>query len=156
MIRPIPTASLLACAFVMSVSAPAQTRDPRGTSGARTPSGDSIHARDTVVAAATALAARVPGVEVVASGGIRHGLDVGKAIALGARVAGCARPILQAFMAGGVEGCEAKLRELVQGLRMVMALTGVCTPADLVAVPRVIGSRLGAWLDQLSHEEEKA
>ncbi len=67
-------------------------------------------------AAATALAARVPGVEVITSGGVRHGLDVGKALALGARVVGCARPILQAFMAGGVEGCEAKLREFVQGL----------------------------------------
>lgn len=107
-------------------------------------------------AAATALAARVPDIEVVSSGGIRHGLDLGKALALGARVAGCARPVLQAFMAGGVEGCEAKLAEFIQGLRIVMALTGAQTPAALSRVPRVVGTRLGAWLDQLSHEEEQS
>ncbi len=104
-------------------------------------------------AAATALAARVPGMEVVSSGGIRHGLDVGKALALGARVAGCARPVLKAYMAGGVEACEATLGAFIQGLRIVMGLTGVSTPSALVDVPRVVGSRLGNWLEQLTHEE---
>ena len=104
-------------------------------------------------AAATALAACVPGVEVVASGGVRHGLDVGKALALGAQIVGCARPILQAFLAGGTEGCERQLMETVQGLRMVMALTGVRTPAALAGVPRVVGPRLAAWLDQLTEDE---
>ncbi len=96
-------------------------------------------------AAAVALSANVP-VQIVASGGIADGLVAGKAIALGADVVGCARPVLQAFLRDGEAGAEAFLRTLVQGLRMVLALTGCRTPAALREAPRVIGPRLQAWL----------
>lgn len=101
-------------------------------------------------AAATAMAAGL-GPQIVASGGIGDGLTGGKALALGADVVGCARPVLQAFLAedgGGIEGATAFLERFVQGIRMVMALTGCRTPAELREAPRVVGPRLAAWIEQ--------
>lgn len=101
-------------------------------------------------AAATAMAAGI-GPQVVASGGIGDGLTGGKALALGADVVGCARPVLQAFLAeegGGVDGATAFLERFIQGIRMVMALTGCRTVRALRDAPRVVGPRLGAWIEQ--------
>lgn len=101
-------------------------------------------------AAATAMAAGV-GPQVVASGGVGDGLTGGKALALGADVVGCARPVLQAFLDeehGGEEGATAFLERFIQGIRMVMALTGCRTPAALRAAPRIVGPRLAAWIEQ--------
>ena len=41
---------------------------------------------------------------IIATGGVASGLDVAKAIALGAHAAGIARPVLQALVAGGRDG----------------------------------------------------
>lgn len=98
-------------------------------------------------AAAVALAAEVP-VTLVASGGIADGLRAAKALALGADVAGFARPALQAFLAGGEDGARAFLEFVMGGLRMAMALTGCRRPAELKRAPRVIGPRLAAWIEQ--------
>ena len=107
-------------------------------------------------AAATALAAgAVPGggPQIVASGGIGDGLTAGKALALGADVAGCARPVLQAFMSGGHEGAQVFLEQFIQGIRMVMALTGSRTPRALRQAPRILGPRLRAWVEQGDQRE---
>src|SRR5262249_47456279 len=64
------------------------------------------------------------GLEVVASGGIRAGLDVAKAVALGARVAGVALPVFRAYREGGVIAAARFLERLVEGLRTAMVLTG--------------------------------
>lgn len=106
-------------------------------------------------AAATALAARaVPGggPQIIASGGIGDGLVAGKALALGADVAGCARPVLQAFRRGGEEAVEAFLIQFIQGIRMVMALTGARTARALRDAPRVLGPRLERWIEQADRQ----
>jgi len=97
-------------------------------------------------AAAVAGAAGL-GPQIVASGGVGDALAVARALALGADVAGCARPVLQAFQAGGVDGARDFLEELVAGLRMAMLLTGCRRPTELRHVPRVIGPRLQTWLN---------
>src|SRR5262249_12997837 len=63
-----------------------------------------------------ALAARA-GIPVIATGGVRSGLDAAKAIAMGATAAGVARPLLQAAVTGGdaaldgwIERFELELR----------------------------------------------
>ncbi len=73
---------------------------------------------------------------IFASGGIRNGIDVAKAIALGAGLVGIAGPFLRA----AAEGKEAALdlgRELVETLRVAMFGVGARTLADLRFTPRL-------------------
>lgn len=64
-----------------------------------------------------------PELTLVASGGIRTGLDVAKVIALGADAAGIAAPLLSA--AGtSAESVMAALREVIEGLRISMLCLG--------------------------------
>jgi isopentenyl-diphosphate delta-isomerase len=86
------------------------------------------------------------GLTPIATGGIKTGLDVARAIALGAHAAGLARPVLQAFREGGRAGAEAFLERIERELRTVMLLCGARTPADLRAAPRVITGQLRDWL----------
>jgi hypothetical protein len=89
---------------------------------------------DWGIPTAAALAAvRGLGLEVIASGGIRTGLDVARAIALGARVAGVALPVFRAYREGGLPAAARFLERLVEGLRTAMVLTG---SRDLEALGR--------------------
>jgi isopentenyl-diphosphate delta-isomerase len=84
---------------------------------------------------------------VIASGGIRNGLDVARAIALGAEVAGLALPMLRAFAAGGTPEVLTTTSGLIESLRAIAVLLGARTVADLQRAPRVLGPELRAWLD---------
>ncbi len=65
-----------------------------------------------------------------ASGGLRDGMDVAKAIALGADLAGMAGPFLRAA-AGGHDAVIEKAREMTEVLRIAMFATGARTLVDL-------------------------
>lgn len=95
--------------------------------------------------AAALLGVRDLGLDVIASGGVRTGLDVAKAIALGARVAGVALPVFRALREGGARAAGEFLDRLVAGLRTAMVLTGSRDLAALGRTPVVIGSRLREW-----------
>jgi len=95
--------------------------------------------------AASLLQLRGLGLSVIASGGIRSGLDVAKAFALGASLGGVALPVYQAYRAGGIEGARAFVAALVGELRGAMLLTGCRRLADLRRSPIVVGPRLAAW-----------
>ena len=71
-----------------------------------------------------------PGLPLVASGGLRTGLDAAKAIALGADLAGFAGPLLRAAVAGEAETVEL-LTALVEELRLAMFCTGCGNLAEL-------------------------
>ncbi len=80
--------------------------------------------------ATAALRAALPLVPLVASGGIRDGVQVAKALALGADLAGLALPFLRA--AETSEAAAAGLiDELVTGLRIALFATGSRTVAGL-------------------------
>jgi len=67
---------------------------------------------------------------VIASGGIRNGIEVAKAIALGADAAAIALPLLRAAERSVDEAVEA-ISRIVAELRTAMFLTGARTVADL-------------------------
>jgi isopentenyl-diphosphate delta-isomerase len=83
---------------------------------------------------------------VIATGGIRTGVDVARAIALGASAGGIARTALQALREGGEKGAEAYLDRVERELLTVMLLTGSRTLADLERAPRIILGHLKDWL----------
>ena len=86
------------------------------------------------------------GLELIASGGMRTGLEMAKAIALGARLCGAALPIYRAYREGGIDSAVALIDEFSDGLKVAMLLTGSRTLADLSRQPLVVGERLKAWI----------
>lgn len=96
-------------------------------------------------AASVAYAAQA-GLVTIATGGIRSGLDVARALALGASAAGIARPMLQALNDGGRAGAEAYLDRVERELRAVMLLCGARSVAELRRVARVVTGELKDWL----------
>jgi 4-hydroxymandelate oxidase len=99
---------------------------------------------DGTVATADALAevaAAVGGrTEVYVDGGVRRGVDVLKALALGARGVFVARPVAWGLAVDGADGVAAVLDGLRTELVLAMQLAGVpslaeATP-DLIAAPR--------------------
>ncbi len=82
---------------------------------------------------------------VVATGGVSSGLDVARAVALGATIAGIARPALKAFRAGGREAVDAFFDDVEQAVRAAMLLTGSRDIAALRVAPRMIASPLREW-----------
>ena len=95
--------------------------------------------------AAALLAVRDLDLACIASGGIRSGLDVAKAIALGARVTGVALPVLRAYRDGGTGAARGVVERLLAGLRMAMLLTGSRDLDALRGAPVIMGERLRAW-----------
>jgi isopentenyl-diphosphate delta-isomerase len=83
---------------------------------------------------------------VIATGGITSGLDVAKAIALGATCAGIARPVLRALVSGGRAAAEQLLDAVEGELRAAMFLAGARDLQSLKAVPRVVTGPLQAWM----------
>ncbi|MCR4440283.1 MAG: type 2 isopentenyl-diphosphate Delta-isomerase [bacterium] len=71
----------------------------------------------------------IPGLHLLASGGVRDGLDVAKALALGAEMAGAAAPFLRALF--GKEGptVEELISQWREEFRLAMFLTG-CAEVD--------------------------
>jgi len=82
---------------------------------------------------------------VIATGGVKTGTEVAKAIALGASAAGIARPVLVALREGGRAGAIAALDRIERELRAVMLLTGSRSLADLRSARRVVTGELAAW-----------
>jgi isopentenyl-diphosphate delta-isomerase len=101
----------------------------------------------TAVAVVEAAGAGLP---VIATGGIRTGLDAAKALALGATAVGVARPALVAALEGDAALC-AWLEGFLAELRAALFLTGA---PDLAALRRqrcIVLGDAAAWLSQLGH-----
>jgi isopentenyl-diphosphate delta-isomerase len=100
----------------------------------------------TAAAVATVRRAVSPQVTLIASGGIRTGLDIAKSIALGADLAGLALPLFRAQQTGGVGRVVAALQGLTMALKQAMLLTGVTNVQGLKRVPKVLAGELKDWL----------
>lgn len=79
-----------------------------------------------------------PQAPILASGGIRTGIDVAKAIALGADLVGVAGPFLRAAAQGEEAACLLA-EEMVEVLRTVMFCIGAPSVPALQHTPRLVG-----------------
>jgi len=77
---------------------------------------------------------QVEDISVIASGGIFSGIDVAKALVLGADLVGAARPLLVAYHSKGQAGLKRMIQLWQQQLKTVMFLTGCCRVEDLKRV----------------------
>jgi isopentenyl-diphosphate delta-isomerase len=78
-----------------------------------------------------------PSVTLIASGGVRTGLDVAKAIALGAHAAGIGLPLLAAARHSSEAVMEALL-EVISVLRIAMFCAGVASLDSLRDTPHLV------------------
>jgi lactate oxidase len=90
---------------------------------------------DGVQATITALPRIVDAVEgrvpIVMDSGIRRATDVFKALALGANVVACGRPVLYGLALGGAQGAQSVLEYMRDSLALVMQLAGTPTVKDI-------------------------
>ena len=80
--------------------------------------------------------AAVPAATIIATGGIRDGIDAAKALALGADFVGIAQPVLAAALEGP-EAVETVLRRFIAEMRTACFACGASDVADLRAPGRL-------------------
>ena len=85
------------------------------------------------------------GLPVIASGGVRSGLDIAKALGLGAELAGFALPILKPA-AEGSGAVKRRINLFIRQLRTSMFLVGARSIEGLREAPLVILGRTAEWL----------
>ena len=133
-------------AAVEALRAAAQSDSARMTLGNRF--------RDWGVPTAVAVAGVASvGLPVIATGGVRSGLDAAKALALGATVVGVGRPLLQAALRGESE-VERWISDFELELRTATFLAGVRNASDLRRAAVVITGATKDWVEQLGYRRE--
>ena len=90
------------------------------------------------------------GLPLIATGGVRSGLDAAKALALGATLVGVGRPLLQAALRGESEVIRW-VDDFALELRTAVFLSGARRAMDLARAPLVITGDVKEWLDQLGY-----
>jgi isopentenyl-diphosphate delta-isomerase len=84
---------------------------------------------------------------------VRSGIDMVKALALGASLTGIAYPVLDpAFH--GVKAVEEKLQLLIEELRNAMFLVGAGSVDDLKKTPLVLTGKMADWLEMRGLEPQ--
>ena len=89
------------------------------------------------------------GLPVIATGGLRSGLDVARAIGIGASSAGMAGRLLPAALVSK-EALTIELRTIIDELKAAMFLVGAKDLKELAATKAIVTGRSKEWLDQLA------
>jgi len=92
--------------------------------------------------------------KVIASGGLRSGLDAAKAIALGADAVGIAKPFLQKAVEGE-EALEKHIETIIEETKICMFLVGAQNLAEMGNVPAVVTGWTAEWLRARNFSPEK-
>jgi isopentenyl-diphosphate delta-isomerase len=86
-------------------------------------------------------------IPVIASGGVRSGVDVAKSLTLNACLASVSQPVLEAAMKGA-KATEQLLSLLIEELRNTMFLVGAAKVQDLAKAPVVVSGKTAEWLEK--------
>ncbi|MET8540027.1 type 2 isopentenyl-diphosphate Delta-isomerase [Kitasatospora sp. NPDC004799] len=95
--------------------------------------------------AACLLDAQSAGLPVLASGGVRHPLDVARALALGASGVGASGVFLRTLLDGGPEALIEQLTNWLDQLAALQTMLGARTPADLASNDLIIHGTLRSF-----------
>jgi len=93
--------------------------------------------------------------EIIASGGLRDGLDIAKAIGLGASAVGIAGSVLDSLVRNKIPGTISYLEDLQEDLRIIMTALGAGELKELPKKPMVILNNLLTWCLQRGISLEK-
>ncbi|MCW4006292.1 MAG: type 2 isopentenyl-diphosphate Delta-isomerase [Candidatus Bathyarchaeota archaeon] len=85
-------------------------------------------------------------IHVVASGGLRSGLDAAKTLALNASMASICLPVLH-VAEKGVEETQNALKQITEEIKNTMFLVGAKDLSDLAHVPIVVTGKTKQWLN---------
>ncbi len=99
----------------------------------------------SAAALAEVAALNLPGLDIVASGGVTYGTDAAKALALGAQAVGVAGALLRRHQEGGVQAARRYLEGLLRDLTRTMLLCGAPSVAAMQRSPVVITGELARW-----------
>jgi len=84
--------------------------------------------------------------EIIASGGLRTGVEVVKSVALGASLGGMAKPFLEKAVEGG-EALSDHVDHILREIKVAMFLVGAKNLEELGRVPVVVLGRTAEWLN---------
>lgn len=87
-------------------------------------------------------------VTLMASGGITGSLEIIKALALGADVAGIAGSFLKTLVKEGEEALDCKIQNMQEELKILMLISGAQTIRDIKKLPLVILGQTKKWCEQ--------
>lgn len=85
-------------------------------------------------------------IPIIASGGIRNGLEIAKCLALGANACGIALPLLKPALKNS-EDVENKIKDIIQELKIAMFLVGAKNIKELRKKPLVITGKTKDWAE---------
>lgn len=88
------------------------------------------------------------GLPIIATGGIRSGLDIAKSIILGADMCGIALPFLRILKKQGKKGVENFIDKIQEELKIAMILTGSKNIEELKKAKYVLTGKIKDWVDQ--------
>jgi isopentenyl-diphosphate delta-isomerase len=88
------------------------------------------------------------GLPIIASGGIRSGLDIAKSLALGADICGMSLPFLRILKKEGKKGVEKFIDKLQAELKTAMFLTGCDSIEKLKNAKYVLTGKVKDWVEQ--------
>jgi len=97
--------------------------------------------------------AGVAGLPLISTGGVRSGLDIARALALGATLVGMGFPFLKAASESYEAVCEL-LESVVAELKVAMQLSGASSISKLREVDIVVGGETRNWLTLRGFEKQ--
>lgn len=86
------------------------------------------------------------GFNVISSGGIRNGMEIGKAISLGAKITGIAAPLVRRYVKAGKAGVFEYITDIIEGLRYTMLGCGAKNIKELSEAKNILGMNINRWI----------